>query len=189
MIRNLLRRQQSSKTSPDACSEKVFSRPKSDQNSFKMRRETKMFQIALETRINGVTGVTLCFEIKNLFRRKNVKGLENTVPKCLDNTPTLGAARGSAVCWQLDPNGLGEIFRVWSSRGDWSVLARDKIKNSKKCSVDWNVNHHKNTTLQRLGDSPTPGVAMVPAICWNSRHVFWWNLSNFGPLPELGVRT
>ena len=187
MIRNLLRRQQSSKTSPDACSEKVFSRPKSDQNSFKMCRETKMFQIALETRINGVTGVTLCFEIKKLSHRKN--DLENTVPKRLDNNPTLEAARGSAKCWKLDPNGLGEIFRVWSSRGDWSVLARDKLKNSKNFPVDWNVNHHQNTTLQRLGDSPTPGVAVALAKCWNSRHVFLMKSVKSGRQPDPGVRT
>ena len=42
MKRNLLRRQQFSKTSPDACSEKVLSGPKSDQNSFKMCRETRI---------------------------------------------------------------------------------------------------------------------------------------------------
>ena len=117
------------------------------------------------------------------------KLLKNITLKQLDTTTTPEKVLVPSDVWQLDPIFLSEI-RVWSSRSDWPVLTRDKIKNSKINSVDFCAKYHQNTTLQRLDDSPTPRCRCCLLKCLTLATPFWTKsfkfLSTAGPG---GVRT
>ena len=190
MITNLPVHQRYPKSSLEACSEKVFSRPESDQISFKTCREIRIWP----NHSSVVSEHVVFCSSRDGIRKKpsfvlSLDTYRNQSWACFEPPPRRKAATAQTGVWTFVKLRFVRFKGRWSSRGDWTPgLERKNIFIEKPSFIEsdrlWTSTIIKNQVS-----------AIILRFCratagpWHSRHIFGGNRPKSGPPAMLGVRT
>ena len=176
MITNLPVHQRYPKSSLEACSEKVFSRPESDQISFKTCREIRIWP----NHSSVVSEHVVFCSSRDGIRKKpsfvlSLDTYRNQSWACFEPPPRRKAATARTNLWLFSKLQFVRI-RVWSSRGDWDPRLASKMSLIKKASLIRSIWSWTSINIKNQISGSILRASGARTLLWHSRHVqnFVW---------------